>query len=881
MGWLDELFSINWVDSLGNKLASRQKARLLGPGAPTAVDNPTLGTTDLTFPSSGSSGSGQTNLTLSNGLNSNISTAAGNTLRVGGPTAAFSIGGFTPTGPSWPVSSRIVFINTTAFPMTIVHEDTGTTAANRVSCPNGLSITIPARAAAVEFSYDTTINRFVPLHTGFRYDRDVNVRDFGAIGDGAHDDAPAINAAIAAAGQGGAIYFPSKPGGGQATYAILGPLRISSNATQIAQRWYGDAPSTSGFFTTQIVCQFPLVASGTAASITSLVGLVVTIGGLSGPGLSNIQVGDTITLSGCATAGNNFFYTIASINVGAGTVTAQAIHYDDDVNGTYLNTGTDANNGSIHWNVKHSMIQCYSRDCSFENIEFHGLNNCAAVFDCTKDSGGSTPNTQIRFANCHILDGIFGVKIGDLGPNTSYPNNCEFYKFEIVAFDGLTHSAIYIPNTTSQSKSHLLLHCLFTTTPYAVWVNSGSFNMYNCGGTLFPKQFVYVRTFGEPINMYGLNLEDPFRVAWISGNSPVTIEGMRVDYASPTNCASDGLLIRVIGQMLSVRNVNFVPGETGIPAIAVGVAGASVSGCQAVIQNCNFNRSDDLICQTINGGYGSYLSVGNFTDNGTTGRKQVRSGMRQLVQAGGPGEQQLTYPTVPWTLQAYATQPYKVINTDWTLANGLNSNLPLPTVTNNVLQNVGAGPPSAAFTIGGVAAGNDGHVLRLYNASGLQASVRHLDSSSSAANRIICPDGKDLVNFLSVEMFYVGFVMEGLSASPCWLVTNYSLGAGSAQQSVTVTGSGTVTLSETQLQAEVMVLSGAVGAGNTTTIIFPDSAGLYVLDLSGVSIGAGGTLTFQSGAGTTSMDPTTVVPAIALLRTTGSAGIVLGKSVTI
>ena len=60
-------------------------------------------------------------------------------------------------------------------------------------------------------------------------DQVVNVRSYGATGDGNHDDAPAINAAIAAAGNNGIVWFP--PG-----YYCL---RSQLVALHEGQRWVG------------------------------------------------------------------------------------------------------------------------------------------------------------------------------------------------------------------------------------------------------------------------------------------------------------------------------------------------------------------------------------------------------------------------------------------------------------------------------------------------------------------------------------------------------------------------------------------------------------------------------------------------------------------
>src|SRR5258708_33007336 len=100
MGWLDELFTVSWVDALANRLKGRQATRLLGPGAPTAVDNPTLGTTDLTFPGGGGGGGvgrgGQFHVAMVDRLDSDLAFHDVPVIRICCPTAAFSVRCLTP-----------------------------------------------------------------------------------------------------------------------------------------------------------------------------------------------------------------------------------------------------------------------------------------------------------------------------------------------------------------------------------------------------------------------------------------------------------------------------------------------------------------------------------------------------------------------------------------------------------------------------------------------------------------------------------------------------------------------------------------------------------------------------------------------------------------
>ncbi len=166
---------------------------------------------DLFRGGGGSAGAGgQFNVTLANGLNSNVNTGGLAVVRVGGPTGPFSVGGIT-TGGTPGKGQRQVWINTTTQPMTWEDEDAGSSATNRIRTLRGVRITQPAASSAAEVGWDDTAQRWTLLHIGTRMPFEANVRDFGAHGDGVADDGAAVDAACAAAvafGLGAKVVFP-------------------------------------------------------------------------------------------------------------------------------------------------------------------------------------------------------------------------------------------------------------------------------------------------------------------------------------------------------------------------------------------------------------------------------------------------------------------------------------------------------------------------------------------------------------------------------------------------------------------------------------------------------------------------------------------------
>lgn len=187
---------------------------------------------------SGGGGGGQFNVTLANGLNSSIATTGLTVLRIGGPSAAFSIGGFTPPANGTQQQDLVVW-NTTSQTMTIVHEDTSTALAGwRLTTINGNNVdTIVRGGSLARFTYDSTLSRWVLTSIGYTSRPWYDPSDYGAYGHSVSNNQPAIQAAInaAIADPGRRVVLlprdPSGPGLGNNFLNITAPIEIvGSNA---------------------------------------------------------------------------------------------------------------------------------------------------------------------------------------------------------------------------------------------------------------------------------------------------------------------------------------------------------------------------------------------------------------------------------------------------------------------------------------------------------------------------------------------------------------------------------------------------------------------------------------------------------------------------
>src|ERR1019366_133234 len=122
----------------------------------TATYNATTGAVDVVV--TAQAAAGQNPASLSNGLNSNIATGGQPTVRLAGPSGAFSGGGFQLPGGATPqAGQQLVVTYTGAQQCTVVNEDASSAATARVATPGGTPYVVPT-GARLTLTFDPTIN---------------------------------------------------------------------------------------------------------------------------------------------------------------------------------------------------------------------------------------------------------------------------------------------------------------------------------------------------------------------------------------------------------------------------------------------------------------------------------------------------------------------------------------------------------------------------------------------------------------------------------------------------------------------------------------------------------------------------------------------------
>lgn len=231
----------------------------------------------------------------------------------------------------------------------------------------------------------------------------VNVKDYGAVGDGVHDDTAAIQAALDV---GGPIYFP--PG----TYLVSKTLTVTVNGTQII-----GADQTVKWFNNDTVVIQP-ASPFTGSEVISVTADYVTVSGLT---ISRADT--TLTIPAyIATGTGDSLYRVNVTNLGGVEWTGATRFVAEDVTvaytGTYgfnlqsatigfLNRCNATPNGNNSGPVSYNLAS--SESVNISNSEANGTPDYALVMDSTNDSefydfeGNGASTCQIWINGCNDI----------------------------------------------------------------------------------------------------------------------------------------------------------------------------------------------------------------------------------------------------------------------------------------------------------------------------------------------------------------------------------------------------------------------------------------------------------------------------------------------
>lgn len=215
-------------------------------------------------PGGGAGASGQANTTLSNGVNHNVDIPQDYLIVASGPTAAFSIAGFSGIAP--PPGLPLVVQLLVTEPCTLIH-DSGADAIP-ILTPSGSDFLLqPGAGMQYALTFDGNVGAFRLLSPGAPQVQILNVKDYGAQGDGVTDDTEAIQAALNALTSeyspitgsylgGGTIFFPA------GTYILTETLTLQQNMPQIL--------AGAGWYVTQLRWEAPVSGIVLAAPLGTI-----------------------------------------------------------------------------------------------------------------------------------------------------------------------------------------------------------------------------------------------------------------------------------------------------------------------------------------------------------------------------------------------------------------------------------------------------------------------------------------------------------------------------------------------------------------------------------------------------------------------------------
>lgn len=217
-----------------------------------------------------------------------------------------------------------------------------------------------------------------------------NVRAYGAVADGTHDDTPGIQAAIdAAAVHGGVVYLPL------GLYRANGLRLEARRGVTFRGSGYGFTAIGSWIGTT-IRSNGPAGGSRTVTATAGSPTVTVTGGGAVDAAWPTANIYITEKNTGYA-------YKILSVNVGAGTVTLAA---------NYAGAG----GGGLAATIEPTILTLFNtQQCTLEDLVLDGNNLAGSTLLAIDSNNVPFPSRATGVSRVALLHGHVGVRIGASG----------------------------------------------------------------------------------------------------------------------------------------------------------------------------------------------------------------------------------------------------------------------------------------------------------------------------------------------------------------------------------------------------------------------------------------------------------------------------------
>ncbi|UHS65533.1 tail spike protein [Escherichia phage vB_EcoM-RPN242] len=314
-----------------------------------------------------------------------------------------------------------------------------------------------------------------------------NVKDFGAVGDGATDDTVAIKAAIAyASTTKGVVYFPD------GNYKISSTLALPSNVSVIGRSRESVTITKTTSTTVTVLVTAPALSGGYTGTLPTDMNAVICLGDSSSSRWSGVITG--VTLHGTKTTTENHAVEFGIVNAGVvSDATIEDVYIYDCkyglilpvvfasrvgnnrvtacLGGIFINNGTSCVISTNYSNSCRDYGHCY-RDLKYSVIE---ANAC----DHTNRNDYYPDRTRVCYG--YILQNLLGVTVTGNGQEGTLGINWRLDNFDHSSFTNNTSIRLGSDYTGPSNISWLELNGVARN---SIIENNVSYE-YNSNGMLF------------------------------------------------------------------------------------------------------------------------------------------------------------------------------------------------------------------------------------------------------------------------------------------------------------------------------------------------------------------------------------------------------------